>query len=97
VGFGPTISVSERARTVRALDHAATAIGKLNQMFFFILISMGEGGRERVFFPILISMGETERERGVFPILISMGRERVFSHSHIDGRERERFFPFSYR
>jgi hypothetical protein len=28
VGFGPTISELERAKTVRALDRAATAIGK---------------------------------------------------------------------
>jgi hypothetical protein len=28
VGFEPTISVLERAKTVRALDRAATAIGK---------------------------------------------------------------------
>jgi hypothetical protein len=28
VGFGPTISVLERAKTVLALDRAATAIGR---------------------------------------------------------------------
>jgi hypothetical protein len=28
VGFEPKISVLERAKTVRALDHAATAIGR---------------------------------------------------------------------
>jgi hypothetical protein len=30
VGFEPTISVLERAKTVRVLDHAVTAIGSRN-------------------------------------------------------------------
>jgi hypothetical protein len=39
VGFEPTISVLERAKTVRALDHAATAIGvKLNENTIIIIV-----------------------------------------------------------
>jgi hypothetical protein len=34
VGFEPTIAVLERAKTVRALDRAATAIGLAGQMRF---------------------------------------------------------------
>jgi hypothetical protein len=35
VGFEPTISVLERAKTVRALDRAATAIGTLHLYYRF--------------------------------------------------------------
>jgi hypothetical protein len=33
VGFEPTIAVLERAKTVRALDRAATAIGSIKLSF----------------------------------------------------------------
>jgi hypothetical protein len=36
-GFGPTIPVCERAKTVHALDHASTVIGYENTSEFFYL------------------------------------------------------------
>jgi hypothetical protein len=35
VGFKPTIAVLERAKTVRALDRSATAIGGIIQLEIF--------------------------------------------------------------
>jgi hypothetical protein len=37
VGFGPKISALERAKIVRALDRAATVIGKLSQHYLHLL------------------------------------------------------------
>jgi hypothetical protein len=38
VVFEPTISVLERAKTVRALDRAATAIGNVGNLSYLIRI-----------------------------------------------------------
>jgi hypothetical protein len=43
VGSEPTISVLERAKTVRALDRAATAIGNLyNELIYFTKMNRKE-------------------------------------------------------
>jgi hypothetical protein len=39
VGFEPTISVLERAKTVHALDRAATAIGVFNLNVYYLLLN----------------------------------------------------------
>jgi hypothetical protein len=41
VGFEPTIPVFERAKTVHALDHAATVIGKGSSIAPKLLQSIG--------------------------------------------------------
>jgi hypothetical protein len=38
VGFEPTIPVLERAKTVRVLDRAATAMGGLVNLFYFLFL-----------------------------------------------------------
>jgi hypothetical protein len=38
VGFEPTIAVLERAKTVRALDRSATAIGCMSMCVYFVFV-----------------------------------------------------------
>jgi hypothetical protein len=63
VGFVPTISVLERAKTVRALDRAATAIGNFISMKMFLRhaafeIRTAEGNETQPYSYFLLSAGQ---------------------------------------
>jgi hypothetical protein len=54
VGFESTISVLERAKTVRALDRAATAIGSDFQAIYFLELKKTNGKIEIDLFDVAV-------------------------------------------